>query len=112
MKVFRERGESISGNVNSARRNFHSTSTEDGHFGPFLEAEIGEEKVGNGQYQRYREERKEQGEDHLVPKHVERSGCFGHGSHSNENSMGETRNAGVKFCDMCLDRLKVGKNCG
>lgn len=23
--------------------------------------------------------------------------------------MGETRNAGVKFCDMCLDRLKVGK---
>ena len=30
MKVFRERGESISGNVNSARRNFHSTSTEDG----------------------------------------------------------------------------------
>ena len=31
MKVFRERGESISGNVNSARRNFHSTSTEDGY---------------------------------------------------------------------------------
>ena len=31
MKVFRERGESISGNVNSARRNFHSTSTEDGN---------------------------------------------------------------------------------